>query len=161
MVRWLSERERERLAGEIAGLRSLDIEQLKSRWRTLYGSDAPARFSRDLLIRAIAYRCQERVLGGLNPPTRRLFERVAADAQARRPLKLAPVRQLEPGAVLIREWGGVKHQVLVLESGFSYGGKHYRSLSEVARLITGSRWSGPLFFGLKRRAPQEAANGAR
>jgi Protein of unknown function (DUF2924) len=155
------EGEREKLAGEIAGLQSLDVKHLKSRWRALYGSEAPARFSRDLLIRAIAYHMQERVLGGLNGATRRLFERVAADAQARRPHKPAPVRRLEPGTMLIREWGGVKHQVLVLEGGFSYGGKHYRSLSEVARLITGSRWSGPLFFGLRSRAPQEAANGAR
>ena len=59
-------------------------------------------------------------------------------------------RKLEPGAVLIREWG-IKHQVMVLEQGFSYRGQRYRSLSELARLITGSRWSGPLFFGLKNR----------
>ena len=64
-------------------------------------------------------------------------------------------------AVLIREWGGIKHQVVVLEQSFSYRGKHYRSLSEVARLITGSRWSGPLFFGLKPHAQREAGNGAR
>ena len=152
MVRSLSEKEREKLGSEITGLQSLEVEQLKSRWRKLYGSPAPARFSRDLLVRAIAYRIQERALGGLSTATRRLFERIAADAQARRPLKLAPVRRLEPGAVLIREWGGVKHQVTVLENGFSYGGQHYRSLSEVARVITGSRWSGPLFFGLKPRA---------
>jgi hypothetical protein len=152
MVRASSERERERLAEEIVGLQSLNLEQLKSRWRALYGSQAPTRFSRDLLVRAIAYRIQERALGGVNTATRRLLERFAADAQARRPLNLTPVRQLQPGAVLIREWGGIKHQVTVLENGFIYAGKHYRSLSEVARLITGNRWSGPLFFGLKPRA---------
>jgi hypothetical protein len=152
MVRSLSEKEREKLGSEITRLQSLEVEQLKSRWWKLYGSQAPARFSRDLLVRAIAYRMQERALGGLSTATRRLFERIAADAQARRPLKLAPVRSLEPGAVLIREWGGIKHQVTVLENGVSYCGEHYRSLSEVARLITGSRWSGPLFFGLKSRA---------
>ena len=152
MVRASSKGEREKLAEEIGRLRSLNLEQLKSRWRALYGSQAPTRFSRDLLVRAIAYRIQERALGGLSRATRRLLQRVAADAQARRPLKLTPVRQLEPGALLIREWGGIKHQVTVLEKGFSYGGKRYRSLSEVARLITGTRWSGPLFFGLKPRA---------
>jgi hypothetical protein len=161
MIRSLSEREREKLSGEIAGLQSLDVKQLMARWRSLYGSEAPARFSRDLLMRALAYRLQERALGGLNSATRRLFERVAADAHARRPLKLAAVRKLEAGAVLIREWGGVKHRVAVLENGFSYRGKHYRSLSEVARVITGSRWSGPLFFGLKRRALQETGDGSR
>jgi hypothetical protein len=76
----------------------LDAEQLRSRWRGLYGSEVPARFSCDLLIGAVAYRVQERVLGGLRPATRRLFERVVANAQARRPLKLGPVRKLELGA---------------------------------------------------------------
>jgi DUF2924 family protein len=160
MSRSLSEPQREELAGEIAGLQPLDVEQLRARWRTLYETEAPLRFSRDLLIRAVAYRLQERALGGLKPTTRRLFQRVAADAHARRPLKLAPVRTLEPGAVLIREWGGVKYQVAVLESGFSFRGKHYRSLSAVARRITGSRWSGPLFFGLKNRPKAEAGDGA-
>jgi hypothetical protein len=160
MSRSLSEREREKLADEIAGLQSLDVAQLKARWRTLYKTEAPARFSRDLLIRAVAYRLQERALGGLKPTTRRLFERVAADARARQPLKVVSVRKLEPGAVLIREWNGVKHKVVVLESGFSYRAHRYRSLSELARLITGSRWSGPLFFGLKNRPKKEAGDGA-
>jgi len=71
------------------------------------------------------------------------------------------VRKLEPGAVLIREWGGVKHQVVVLESGFSFRGQRYRSLSQVARLITGSRWSEPLLFGLKTRPKEHACDGAR
>ena len=160
MSRSLSERERAKLAGEIATLHSLDVEQLKARWRILYGSEAPSRFSRDLLIGAVAYRLQERALGGLKPATRRLFQRAAADAHARRPLKLAPVRTLAPGAVLIREWGGVKHQVTVLESGFSFRGKCHRSLSAVARRITGSRWSGPLFFGLRTRPKAETSDGA-
>jgi hypothetical protein len=160
MSRLLSDAEREKLAKEIAALEAVDVAQLRARWRTLYGTEAPGRFSRDLLMRAIAYRLQERALGGLKPATRRLFERIAANTQARRPLKLALLRKLEPGAVLIREWGGVQHQVTVLESGFSFRGQHYRSLSELARHITGSRWSGPLFFGLKSRAPQKAANAA-
>ena len=66
------------------------------------------------------------------------------------------------GVYLLREWGGVQHQVIMLESGVLFRGKQYRSLSEVARLITGSRWSGPLFFGLKKRSREEAAgDGAR
>ena len=75
MSRSLSEREREQLAGEIAALQSLDVEQLKARWRTLYLREAPARFSRDLLMGAVAYRLQEQALGGLKPATRRLFQR--------------------------------------------------------------------------------------
>src|SRR5207302_7718227 len=91
MSRSLSERKREKLTGEIAGLQSLDVEQLKARWRTLYQTEAPTRFSRELLIRAVAYRLQERALGGLNPATRCLFQRIAADAHARRPLQLKPL----------------------------------------------------------------------
>jgi hypothetical protein len=160
MSRSLSEREREKLAGEIAGLQELDIEQLRARWRALYGTEAPIRFSRDLLIRAVAYRLQERALGGLKPAIRRLFQRVAASASARQPVKIAPMRRLEPGAVLIREWHGVKYKVVVVEDGFSFRGQRYRSLSAVARLITGTHWSGPLFFGLKNRRKAEAGDGA-
>jgi Protein of unknown function (DUF2924) len=161
MSRSLSEDEREKLASKIGGLRSLGVEQLKGRWRTVYGTEAPARFSRDLLIAAVAYRTQERALGGLKPATRRLFQRVAADAHARLPLKLAPQCTLESDAVLIREWNGVRYKVVVGEDGFSFRGQHYRSLSAVARLITGSRWSGPLFFGLKHRTKRETGDGAR
>ena len=161
MSRSLSEREREKLTGEIAGLQSLDLEQLKARWRTLYQTEAPTRFSRDLLMRAVAYRLQERALGGLKPATRRLFQRIAADAHARRPLKLKPLRRLEPGAVLIRQWGGVKHKIVVLGNGFSFRSQCYGSLSAVARQITGSHWSGPLFFGLKNRTKAEAGDGAQ
>jgi hypothetical protein len=160
MDRSLSERERGKLTGEIAGLQSLDVEQLKTRWRTLYQTEAPTRFSHELLMRAVAYRLQERALGGLKPATRRLFQRIAAAAQARRPLKLKPLRRLEAGGVLIREWGGIKYKVVVLENGFSFRSQFYGSLSAVARQITGSHWSGPLFFGLKQRTKAEAGDGA-
>jgi len=160
MSRSLTEHRRERLASEIAALQSLDVERLRARWRALYQTEAPSRFSRDLLLRAVAYRLQERTLGGLKPTIRRLFQRVAADPFARQPLKLTLVRRLEAGAVLIREWGGVNYKVMVVEGGFRFRGQHYRSLSAVARLITGSRWSGPLFFGLKHRTMAEAGDGA-
>ena len=159
MSRSFSEHKREKLARDISALQALDVAQLRARWRALYTTEAPERSSHDLLRRAVAYRLQERALGGLKSTTRRLFHHIAADAQARRPLKLiTPVRKLE-GAVLIREWGGVKYKVVVLESGFSLRGQRYRSLSQVARQITGSHWSGPLFFGLKNRTKVEAGNG--
>jgi Protein of unknown function (DUF2924) len=119
MRRSFSAPEPEELTGAIAALQALDVQQLRARWRTLYETEAPSRLSRDLMLRAMAYQLQERALGGLRPATRRLFRRVAADAHARRPLKLAPVRKLESGAVLIREWGGVKYKVVVLENAFS------------------------------------------
>ena len=102
------------------------------------------------MVQAIAYRLQEQALGGLKPATRRLLERIAGHAAARRPVSTAPAKmRVSAGTVLIREWHGTKHQVTVLKDGFLYHTKHYRSLSPIARAITGSCWSGPLFFGLK------------
>jgi len=161
MTRNVPDKEGQKLSAEIALLKSLDVDQLRARWKILYETQAPTRFSRDLLMRAVAYRMQERVLGGLKPATRRLFERVSQDARARRPIRVAPVRKLAPGALLIREWGGAKHQVTVLERGVMFRGKLYRSLSAVARVITGNRWSGPLFFGLKTRLKEVSGDGAR
>ncbi len=143
------ETEPDGLSEEVAGLPALSPERLKERWRTLYGVEPPPRISKDLLRRAIAYRLQETALGGLKPATRRLLQRVAEDGRPRRATSATPARRLGPGAVLIREWQGTSHQVTVLEDGVLFRGKRHRSLSEVARKITGNRWSGPLFFGLK------------
>ena len=129
MSRSLSEREREKLTGEIAALQSLNVEQLKARWRTLYQTEAPIRFSRDLLMRAVAYRLQERALGGLKPATRRLLQRVAAAAHARRPLKLKPLRTLSVrsdhtlgllGGLRLQRWLGLV-TVALLEAGAAAG----------------------------------------
>ena len=147
------------LYAEIDALQSETTLQLRLRWKALYGTEPPARASRDLLTRAVAYRLQERVLGGLSASTRRLLERIAAAAH--RATRLTLQRKLQPGAILLRHWGGVQHQVTVLQSGVQFRGKQYRSLSQVARIITGSRWSGPLFFGLKTRSREAAGNGAR
>jgi hypothetical protein len=103
---------------------------------------------------------QENVLGGLKPATRRLLARVAEDARSRKPTKVVSLRKVGPNTVLIREWGGTRHEVTVIENGAMFRGKRYRSLSQVARVITGSQWSGPLFFGLKAPA-KKAANGTR
>ena len=149
------------LYAEIDALRSETTLQLRQRWKALYGTEPPPRASRDLLTRAVAYRLQERALGGLSASTRRLLERIADAAAGRRPTRPTH-RKLHPGAILLRHWGGVQHQVTVLQSGVQFRGKQYRSLSEVARIITGSRWSGPLFFGLRTRSREEVAgDGAR
>ena len=147
----------DRISAEMAALASLGIRGLKSRWRAWYDTEPPARISRELLTSAIAYRLQEREFGGLAPATRRLLERVAADRSSRR--LVARARKVAPGALLIREWRGAAHQVTVHDDGVVYRGKRYGSLSEIARLITGTRWSGPLFFGLRKRAA-EACDGA-
>ena len=137
------------LAHEIAALRQATRADLKERWRALYGTEPPRRISRDLLVRALAYRIQEKALGGLKPFTRRLLAKVAADASARRSVQVAPQPTLKPGTVLLREWHGTQHQVIVREGGIVFRGKPYKSLSEVAYRITGTKWSGPRFFGLK------------
>ena len=157
-MRNISDKERQKLSAEIAGLESLDLHELRARWKLLYQIDAPKHLSRDWLKRAVAYRIQENVLGGLKPATRRLLERVAEDARARKPTKVVQTRRVGPNTILIREWGGTRHEVTVLQDGAMFRGKRYRSLSQVARVITGCRWSGPLFFGLRSPA-KEGANG--
>jgi DUF2924 family protein len=144
------------LADELAELRGLDLTALRQRWRVLYRTEAPVRIGQALLLQAVAYRLQERVLGGLKPSTRRLLERTAEDDLHRRTPMEAPATKVTPGSVLIREWHGVSHRVTVLADGVLLRGARYRSLSEVARKITGTRWSGPRFFGL--RAPAKRSN---
>jgi len=147
------------LADKLAALRGLDTKALRERWRALYGTEPPVRISPSLLHQAVAYRLQERALGGVKSSTRRLLERVAAEGAQRPPAK-APETSVTPGMVLIREWHGVSHRVTVLDAGALFRGTRYRSLSEVARKITGTRWSGPRFFGL--RAPgKEHDHGTR
>lgn len=147
------------LACQIAALPEATSANLKERWRALYGTEPPRRISRDLLVRALAYRIQEQALGGLKPSTRRLLAKVAADASAGRSIQAAPEPALKPGTVLLREWHGTQHQVIVREDGIVFNGKQYKSLSQVAYRITGTKWSGPLFFGLKANR-QEQTDGA-
>jgi hypothetical protein len=99
------------------------------------------------------------VLGGLKTSTRRLLAKVAADASARRPIHALPRPTLKRGTVLLREWHGTQHQVIVGEDGMVFQGKRYKSLSEVAYRITGTKWSGPRFFGLVTNR-QEQGDGA-
>jgi hypothetical protein len=136
------------LVYEIAALEQVTSTDLKERWRELYCAEPPLRISRDLLIRALAYRIQEKALGGLKPSTRRLLAKVARDASALRPIQVAPRPTLRRGTVLLREWHGTQHQVIVREDGIVFQGRPYKSLSEVACRITGTKWSGPRFFGL-------------
>jgi hypothetical protein len=139
------------LVHEIAALGQATAANLRERWRVLYRTEPPPRISRDLLIRALAHRIQERALGGLKPSTRRLLAKAADDASARRPIELAPQPTLKSGTVLLREWHGTQHQVIVREDGIVFQGKPYTSLSKVAYRITGTKWSGPRFFGLKAK----------
>ena len=138
----------ETLGADLEALRELTREELKQAWQGFYGSTCPAHMSRILLLRALAYRMQERSLGGLDPVTRRRLARAAEDLAAGRPLAV-PAPKIKPGTRLLREWQGIVHEVIVLERGAEYRDQTWPSLSAVAREITGARWSGPRFFGLK------------
>ena len=152
MKRWAPACDRAAVTAEISGLSKTSIKELREHWTALYGKEPSAHIGRSFLIGAIAYRLQEQAFGGLKPSTRRLLTRVAKETAAGSSPKSLPVRKAETGTILVREWQGSAHRITVLGDGVSFNGKHYRSLSEVAREITGSRWSGPRFFGL--RAPE-------
>jgi DUF2924 family protein len=145
----------------LASLKSASIAELKLQWRAYYGSNPPLRISRELLTRAVAYRIQEQVRGGLRTSTRRLLIRLANDVRSGRPLRPEPNEAAPVGTVLMREWHGVTHEVRVLERGVLYNRKRYRSLTEVAQLITNAHWNGPQFFGLRGRRNREASHGAK
>jgi hypothetical protein len=133
----------------LEALSDLSPDELRREWRRLYRSQPP-RLSRDLLVRAIAYRIQELRYGGFSKATSR---KLAALAQARSDDDNAPAytQRIRAGARLVREWNGRTHTVTVEEEGFTYAGRNYRSLTAIAREITGARWSGPRFFGLPAR----------
>jgi hypothetical protein len=150
----------ETIPQRLASLRSSSIAELKEQWRELYGSQPPHRISRELLTRAVAYRIQEQVHGGLKPSTRRLLIRLANEARSGRPLKFEPAAAAPAGTVLMREWRGATHEVGVLDRGVLYKRRRYRSLTEVAEVITGAHWNGPQFFGLRDKG-QEMNHGSK
>ena len=137
----------------LARLPELALSELRQQWRTLYKFDASAHLSRELLVRAVAYRMQELAVGGLRPEPRRQLLRIAQQFKETGAANTPPRPELKPGTRLLREWQGRTYDVLVLDSGFSWQGMSYRSLSAIARKITGTAWSGPLFFGLKPNRP--------
>ena len=149
------------LTEQVAGLEILNTADLRARWQRAYGQPAPKHASRDLLLRAVAYRLQEQAEGGLSRTAlRRLAKLGGLNDQVSQP-PAPPTPRLKPGSRLIREWHGVAHSVIVLDDGFNYRGGRYASLSQIARTITGARWSGPLFFGLRKAGAlaKEATNG--
>ena len=130
-------------------LPELALSELRQQWRALYKSDASPHLSREFLTRAIAYRLQEVALGGLRRERQRQLRQIAQQFNETGEIRRRARLELKSGARLVREWRGRTYEVLVLDDGFSWQGVLYRSLSAVARKITGTPWSGPLFFGLK------------
>lgn len=140
------------LAEHLAALSTMAPTQLRKEWLRVYRS-APPPLTADLLARGIAHRLQERVHGGLPLAASREIERLKKALDDKDDVSV-PVHagRIKPGTRLAREWGGGTHHVLVLESGYHYQDRRYASLSQIARDITGAHWSGPRFFGLKRRS---------
>ncbi|MGB7258145.1 MAG: DUF2924 domain-containing protein [Pseudolabrys sp.] len=143
-----------KVEAELERLRPMPIKELRVLWRAKFKSDPPKAFGPDLLRRSIAYRIQENAYGGLDTVTKRLLNQLIAQ-YGKTPGKIILPRRIKPGAILVREWKGESHRVTVLESGFAYAGKTYESLSEIARLITSTRWNGPRFFGLRTTKDKE------
>src|SRR5215207_7227636 len=129
------------LEPEIARLRGLDLDGLRTRWRALTGRKAPPHAPKHLLLRLLAYRIQAEALGDLDPATTRYLERIAsAGRKASAPVPIPQTRTLKPGTLLRRKWNGALHAVTITPDGFAWNGATYSSLSQVARAITGTRW---------------------
>jgi hypothetical protein len=148
------------LEDEIAHLRDLDLSGLRARWQSVFRRKAPDHLPRHLLYRIIAYRLQVERLGDLDRDTQRFLERVAAGTRDGDEFQSGgnhPGRHgLQPGTILVREWDGKPQRVMVLDEGFAWNGTTYRSLTEIAFAMTGTRWSGRRFFGLRARAEKPA-----
>jgi hypothetical protein len=140
------------LTVEIALIGAMSLEELRRTWRVKLGGPPPKLRSADLLARALAHQLQVKARGDLPAPLRRRTAEMARRFAEEPGFTPAPGLVLKPGSSLVREWQGERHEVRVLEDGFSYRGERLRSLSEAALKITGTKWNGPVFFGLKARA---------
>jgi len=152
--------DRKTLDVEIARLRDLDVGALRARWQDVFPRQPPPYLPRHLLFRMLAYRLQADHLGDLDGESRRLLDSaVSPEAAGKRAVEGARVtRDMSPGILLGREWNGRMHRVAVLAEGFAWNGKTYPSLSKIALAITGTRWNGPRFFGLRDKPAREGGS---
>jgi hypothetical protein len=139
---------------ELDRLATMPIAQLRMRYREVFRTEPPKAFGPDLLRRSIAHRIQEKAYGGLSRSAQRLFDQMVKAYAAKPNGKLVLPRRIKPGSVLVREWKGRSHRVMVLAEGFAYEGKAFGNLSGIASLITGVRWNGPRFFGMRSKTQE-------
>jgi len=147
----------EPILARLAALKAMSVNELKTEWQAMFDAPAPNN-SRTFLEIRLAYRIQELTYGGPDKQTRRLLDLLADEVEGTltRKAQIADPRNPVVGTKLIREWDGIAHTVTVLKDGFEWGGQRYKSLSAVARSITGTRWNGYRFFGLRERKRGEA-----
>jgi hypothetical protein len=147
----------EPILARLAALKAMSVNELKTEWQALFDAPAPNN-SRTFLESRLAYRIQELIYGGPDKQTRRLLDLLADEVEGTltRKAQIADPRNPVVGTKLIREWDGIAHTVTVLKDGFDWGGQRYKSLSAVARAITGTRWNGYRFFGLREMKRGEA-----
>jgi hypothetical protein len=139
----------------LAALSTLSKAALSDLWKRIFHSAAPSQLRRDLMIPILAYRIQEQAFGSLTARAQARLRQLGRAFEKGRDPTLARAPRIRPGTRLVRQWGDQVHLVNVETNGYEYQGTRYQSLSEIARLITGTRWSGPLFFGIKN----ESTNG--
>ena len=143
---------------ELDRLVALPVAQLRIRYRELFRTDPPKAFGPDLLRRSIAQRIQEKAYGGLPAGTRRLLDQLVKTAAAKPNGRLELPRRIKPGSELVRTWNRKTYRVTVLQTGFAYDGKTFDTLSEIANRITGTRWNGPRFFGLRASTSEDGGD---
>ena len=146
------------LEDEIAHLRDLDRKGLRARWKGVFRRQPPLHLPRHLLFAILAYRLQADTLGDLAPDTVRLLKQIGSNGSTVDTARLASEFDrrrinLKPGTILTRAWNGQCHRVMVVDAGFVWNGETYDNLSRIAFAITGSKWNGPRFFGLRDKAP--------
>jgi len=144
---------------ELDRLPTARIVDLRTRYRELFRAEPPKAFGPDLLRRSIAHRIQEKAYGGLSRPAQRLLEQLVKQALAKPNGRLQLPRRIKPGCELVRTWKGKSYRVVVTANGFAYDGKTFTNLSEIASAITGTRWNGPRFFGLRPAAAEAGTDG--
>jgi len=144
---------------ELDRLPTTPIADLRKRYRELFRTEPPKAFGPDLLRRSIAQRIQEKAYGGLSAEARRLLDQLVKAAMAKPNGRLELPRRIKPGSELVRIWKGKTYRVMVMADGFAHDGRTFTNLSEIASEITGTRWNGPRFFGLRSASSKVGADG--
>jgi hypothetical protein len=143
------------ISSRIKQLPKMSTPDLRALWQQVFSTPPHPKLRRELIIPILAYRIQEQAYGGLSEETLTKLRQLAREL-GRNPNALAAMRSIKPGTRMIRQWAGDTHEVTVVRVGYWYRGKHYKSLSAIARQITGTRWSGPAFFGINARTSDRA-----